>query len=241
MTPRPTRPSEWGELGEHEQRIRVLEAEVGGVGVEEGDICCPFPLDGLKITPCSKLASESYEGSFSQFTGGQFFEMLDGESPDRFAIDPTCAGQTLYVRGFLKNLVNFPVVGNKLFYAQNASATHTSASGPILSVANPIQGALIPWTPVSNYLSTVDTDGIKIIIDLGAGYASATRTGDYLFQFAWFDSTSNQDAALADVSINPGTEFGQVAVWNGVSWAPLPNGTVGQVLTINAGGEPAWA
>lgn len=47
------------------------------------------------------------------------------------------------------------------------------------------------------------------------------------------------DPATGTFSLEPGTQIGQILVWNGTSWILLDAGNAGEVLTI-VGGTPDW-
>ncbi len=52
-------------------------------------------------------------------------------------------------------------------------------------------------------------------------------------------SMSAADKAKLD-KFPEGTASGQMLYWNGTTWVTVPNGTTGQLLSVNASGQPEW-
>ena len=46
---------------------------------------------------------------------------------------------------------------------------------------------------------------------------------------------------LNEIELPTTGNVGDMVYWDGTAWVSVPSGTVGQVLTIGAGGQPAWS
>ena len=73
---------------------------------------------------------------------------------------------------------------------------------------------------------------------LSVPYALHSTTADQVLN----DAVDDADADPTNEIELPTTgNVGDMAYWDGTAWVSIPSGTVGQVLTIGAGGQPAWS
>lgn len=247
MTPRPDRPSEWGTIGEHEQRIRVLEAvDTGGSG---GTVYC---VGCYEVDPAYAECVNLVPGDLVEITS---HTVLQGTlNPSGFTESETFIGPYLcnWSAGFRL----------EVRYVGLADGGQTHLWGGVSHTFNDDPG-VTEWTelptPLLPYISPtqVDTGWVTIVFDpTGIG-----NIGDDWW--VWFGA--DNDSILFDATVGAGNfyyrwvsvfdssnltpqpqEEGQILVSVQVSggvykWVTLDPGTTGQVLTINGGGVPEWA
>lgn len=240
MTPRPDRPSEWGTIGEHEQRIRVLEAldTTGGGGLVTCTGCYevdPEFADCVDLTPGSCIDQAQVDPL--TFNPADPDDIGDA----RWACGPYGCN---YAAGFRLQMRYIGLNKRVALWVQPVPVGGTPDIGEWTQMPTPIGNTT---------LIQIDTGWVTIPIDAGApadtslwevvvGYTngSALFDGTYGAGSLCGRWVSADDLAnYVPQSQNAGDIL--VSVGSPPEWMILPAGTVGQVLTIGAGGLPEWA
>lgn len=243
MTAPIRRPSEWGTLGDHERRIRILEASPGGDGTGGVVYCVGCYEVSPEFAECVNLFP-TLEIPIDEHT------VLQGTlNPSGFTESETEVGPYLcnWLAGF-RLQVRYAGIADGFQTHLYGGVSHTLNTNPSLWTQMP--------TPVLSYFTPVSIDTGWVTIDYdptGVGANSDpwyvwfgadndsilfnATVGDGIFYFRWVHSSE-----LVNMVPQPQTE-GQILVASGspLAWVALDPGTPGQVLTISGGGVPEWA
>lgn len=217
------------------ERIRILEA-LSNAGSGSG-FCCgqPPPIGGFGPGVDGTLAGFCAD-SFSVLHTGSGF--LVGNCLD---LTPGPAGTELWCMGIIYGCAPTLTSGSSWEIGAVSAVTPVSTPLiPILPVGTPDNG-LLQWQNLG--LDAEDAGGNIdgfFDVDLDGVFGPFTSSGFYAVQYAWFPIGTTFDVTLAGSIVNPGTAYGDILYWDGAKWVTLAIGTVGQILTVSAGGLPDW-
>lgn len=241
MSGRVARPTETDILADAVKRIRILEAvvpEIGGGGTVFCIGCYEVPAE---FAECIDLTPGTYEDL------GPLNETASNPSvaPVTDSEMPVGHYQCNYFAGF-----RVEVTLHLSITAGNSTQTRFWAG------LSPDPGAPSTWTQLTNFADNPYEVTVTKLLDLDpTGIGDPTdiwnvwlgvNNPSILFGTIWSARFSFRWVNVNDPIPPPSPELvGQILVAvagpDGAVWALLDPGTVGQVLTIGAGGEPEWA
>ena len=179
--------------------------------------------------------------------------VMQGQSPGKMsyqAVIRTSSNEILtnQLVGMRISLLQGSVSGTAV-YVETQTPT-TTANGLVsieIGAGTVVSGTfdMIDWSNGPFFIKT-ETD------PTGATSYSISGTSELLsVPYALHSTTADQvlNDAVDDGDADPTNEIelpttgnvGDMAYWDGTTWVSIPSGTVGQVLTIGAGGVPAWS
>lgn len=250
MTTRPNRPSEWLMLDDHQRRIRALEAVPPGEG--GGTVFC---VGCYEVDPVYADCVDLFPGTFVEPTETVYPDNVPGTFAVTDAVIPVGPYLCNYLAGF-RLQGRFQGYYSGIQQRLYISAVHDPDVPPTTLAWEDMLGQILPPDLSDTY---IDTGWITFLGDpTGAGSNSddwtlylGSSNGSVLFSGVIAPSSSDPSKFLmryvssedaANATPAP-IEEGEILVAGGspLQWTRLAPGTVGQVLTIGAGGSPEWA
>ena len=148
--------------------------------------------------------------------------------------------QDLVVNG--QSTIGGDLYVNGVLYGDGSGLTNIDVNDGDADPTNELQ----TWSNLPGIPEHIDTDSRD---DFSGDYADLmnapqipTKTSDLTNDSGYVTTSNDADADPTNEIELPTTgNVGDMAYWNGTTWVSIPSGTVGQVLTIGAGGVPAWS
>lgn len=247
MTARVERPEEWTVLDDHQRRIRALESIVPGEGGTISYCTGCYDVDP-DLAYCIDLApGQAIPISAHTVLQGTLFPSGFSESETACG-NYRCnwdAGFRLQVRyvGIYDGLQTHLVGGvSRVFNTYPGSSDWTSMPTPVVGYGSPTD-IDTGWVTITFDPSGFGNEDDPWWVWFGADDTSIlfdATVGAGTFYFRWVnvaDLANQVPQALAEGQILVSVDNGAGAF----EWQLLDPGTVGQVLTISAGGVPEWA
>ena len=148
--------------------------------------------------------------------------------------------QDLVVNG--QSTIGGDLYVNGVLYGDGSGLTNIDVNDGDADPTNELQ----TWSDLPGIPEHIDTDSRD---DFSGDYADLmnapqipTKTSDLTNDSGYVTTSNDADADPTNEIELPTTgNVGDMAYWDGTTWVSIPSGTVGQVLTIGAGGVPAWS